>query len=260
MDLGLKGHVALVTGGSRGIGRAVAATLAAEGASVAIVARSPNGLREAAQSMSLTSGRIVPIAADIARDADAARAIDETIRQLGRLDVVISGASEAVSVGQFPNTDFSRLRTIFDVKFFGTLLLLQHALPYLRTSPAGAAILLSGISAHYPAAGDLAFSTVNAAVLAAMRSLAVDLAPEVRVVAVTPGPTRTDRWDGFVAARAEQHGVSPDQAEDELLHSALYARVATPDDVAYVVAMLASPRAASITGTEFTVNGGRRWE
>lgn len=260
MDLGLEGHVALVAGGSRGIGRAIAATLAAEGASVAIVARSHDGLREAIRSISAPPGRIIPVAADISREEDAARAIGETVQQLGRLDVLISGASGAIIVGQFPDIDLAHLRTIFEVKFFGTLLLLRHALPHLRASTHGTAIFLSGLSAHYPASGDLAFSTVNAAVLAAMRSLAVDLAPEVRVVAVTPGPTRTDRWESFVAARATQQDIAPAETEAELLHAVLTRKVATPEDVAYVVAMLASRRAASIMGTEVMVNGGRRWE
>lgn len=253
------GRVALVAGASGGIGSAVAATLAARGATVALTARDRTALAAIATDIADSTGRrTVPLPADLTGPDQPQRVVDDVLGACGRLDVVVSATSVFVPTGGLRSTDLADLIAAFHVKLFGPLALIRAAATPLASSGEGAVVLLGGSSVHYPAADTLVTSTVNAAVLAATRTLAAELAPAVRVVAVSPGPTRTGRWDMFVAAAARQAGESPEQAEERLLRRSLLGRVTEPAEVAETVAFLASARARIITGTEVLVDGGRR--
>ncbi|WP_028652677.1 SDR family NAD(P)-dependent oxidoreductase [Nocardioides halotolerans] len=243
MDLGLAGAPALVTGGSRGIGLAVARALAAEGARVALLGRDPDALSAAAASVGTGT---VTVRADTTDD-DAVRAAVETVAdQLGGLDVVVNSAAPRAQPGQVPGIagldDEDFLRQV-DTKALGYARVVRAAAPFLERAAGGRVVNISGMNARMT--GSITGSVRNIAVVAITKNLADELGPRgVSVTCVHPGLTVTERVadDAALLELAAQNGIG---------------RPVTADDVAGVVVFLASPRAAAANGAVVTLDGGR---
>jgi NAD(P)-dependent dehydrogenase (short-subunit alcohol dehydrogenase family) len=257
MHLGLRGKVALVTGGSDGIGRATARALGREGASVAIVARRPDVLRDAAAQIAAETGvEVAAIAADVATAEGVARAVGETIERFRRLDVLVNNAGTSRAM-KFEEASDEIWQADLDLKLFGAVRATRLALPHLRAAGGGSIVNLLSISAKQPAAASVPTSVTRAAGMALTKALSKELAPDqIRVNAVLIGLVKAGqhqkKWeaagrpgtlDAFYAQLAEQRGVP-------------LGRVAEAEECGDLIAFLCSPRAAYITGAAINFDGG----
>lgn len=258
MDLQLEGKAAIVTGGSRGIGKAIAAALAAEGVDVALVARGEEALNDAAEEIGAASGRrALPIVCDTGDD-DAVRAmVDRAATDFGRIDILVNNAAKAG--GQAPPPGMDDLDEEFwadmNVKVLGYLRCARAVAPHMRAQGWGRIINISGLAARQ--SGTLVGSMRNVAVAAMTKNLADTLGRDgINVTVVHPGLTVTEATPSVVAARAARSGRPPEEVRREMLESNTVRRPIDAPDVANVVAFLASPLSVAITGDAIAVGGG----
>ena len=259
MDLELTGKAAIVTGGSRGIGKAVARELASEGADVVIVARGREALEETARELAQETGRrVAPVPADTGSDDSVRAMVAEAVRVLGRVDILVNCAARPgghwLSVG-LPDITSDLLQNEINVKVMGYLRCAREVAPYMRDRGWGRIVNLSGGAARR--AGSTVGSIRNVAVVALTRNLAAELGPHgINVTAVHPGLTRTERLPGLIAEQARRDGIDPEAVERRMAEGNLVRRVIDAREVAYVVAFLASPRSVAINGDVVAAGGG----
>lgn len=259
MDLGLTGKRAIVTGGSRGIGKAVARTLAAEGCDVVIAARTPEPLEAAAAEIAAATGRrVVPIVADTGDESSIRSMVAEAVDALGGVDILVNSA--AMPSGQSVPPPLAGITgdafwADMNVKVLGYLRCAQAVAPAMAAQGWGRIVNISGLGAR--STGVLIGSMRNVAVAAMTKNLADELGPSgINVVVVHPGLTRTEATPGVVARIAASRGISEGEAEASLVRNSIR-RLVDADEVADVVAFVASPRASSITGDAIACGGGQ---
>lgn len=244
MDLGLDGQVALVTGGSRGIGKACARALLAEGARVALLARGKEALDAAA--VELGDG-VLTVAADTTSTAEVDAAVARVAEHFGRLDVVVNAAARPASSSAgapgLDGVDESDVLDQVDTKALGYLRVARAAAPYLRASGGGRIVNISGMNAR--TTGSVMGSVRNIAVVAIAKNLADELGRDnIAVTVVHPGMTRTDSRDFTPAMQAASEANA-------------LGRTVDATEIADLVAFLASPRAVALNGAVVTADGGR---
>lgn len=260
MDLQLRGKRALVTGASRGIGRAVAGRLAEEGADVALLARDPAALAEVATELARHGTRVVVVAADTTDDVAVRAAVATVVDQLGGVDVLVNAAARPASSAPVPTlaelTD-DALRVEVETKVLGYLRCARAVAPHMTAQGWGRIVNVSGLNARRT--GSLVGTVRNVAVAAMTANLAVELGPHgVNVTVVHPGTTVTERTPGVVAARAAAAGSSKAEAQAAMAADVAIGRLVTAGEVADVVAFLCSPRSVAVTGDAVAAGGGSR--
>jgi NAD(P)-dependent dehydrogenase (short-subunit alcohol dehydrogenase family) len=260
MDLELTGKGAIVTGGSRGIGKAIARELAREGASVVIAARGREALEATARELNDEAGaRVVPVVADATDDVSVAAMVEEAARRLGRIDILVNSAAEVGSRVAFKLPDVSAevFSAQLNVKVLGALRCIQHVAPYMIRGGWGRIINISGHAAR--ATDSIIGSTRNVALVAMSKNVADELGPHgINVTVVHPARTLTEYYLTEMQAQAEARGISVEEAIRERFATNVLGRTITPEDVAVVVAFLASPKAVAINGDVIAVGGGVR--
>lgn len=253
MDLGLGGKSVLITGASQGIGRAVAETLAAEGAAnLHLTARSAEGLDAVARGLRSRQGTKVTVhPLDLAKRGAAKSLADK----VGDIDILVNNAG-AIPGGTILDIDEDRWRDAWDLKVFGYVNLTREVYRRMQAKRAGVIVNVIGMAGERPLAGYIAGSTGNAGLMAFTRALGGG-APDdgVRVLAVNPGLVATERLKAILGARAEQT-LGDKSRWPELLKLQPFGRAAEPQEVADVVAFLASPRASYMSGTVVTIDAG----
>jgi NAD(P)-dependent dehydrogenase (short-subunit alcohol dehydrogenase family) len=253
MDLQLHGKTALVTGASRGIGRAIVTTLAAEGVHVIAVARSAD---ELAQLVAVLPVAGLAIAADLREESAAERVVAQALGLNGRLDILVNNAGATVR-GDFLNLPDSAWQDGFALKFFGAMRLSRAAWPHLRAQR-GAIVNVVGIGGRTGSAEFSIGGTVNAALLNLTKSLADrGIADGVRVNAVNPSSVATERLQARVRTEARANGVDEAESARQIAASLRVARFGTPEEIAAAVAFLASPCASYCQGAILDVDGGQ---
>ncbi|MCZ8511851.1 SDR family oxidoreductase [Paenibacillus filicis] len=256
MDLGLQGKVALVTGGSKGIGLETALVLAAEGAHVAICARDPEGLEKAAaRILEQTGASALPIQTDVTSADDCLRAVREAAEHFGRLDIVINNAGTSAA-RPFDQVADEAWGYDLDLKLYGAIRISRAALPYLRQAGGGAIVNLTTSAAKTPPASSLPTSVSRAAGLALTKAMSRDLAADgIRVNAVGIGMIRSDQIEKQWQLKAPH--LSWDEYAQDPKHQIPLGRIGETAEAAKVIAFLASPAASYVTGTSVNIDGGK---
>jgi NAD(P)-dependent dehydrogenase (short-subunit alcohol dehydrogenase family) len=260
MDLELEGRRALVTGGSRGIGRAIARVLAREGVDVALLARGPDALASAAAEIGMETGRkVVAVSADTTNDAQVHRAFAEAVRALGgEIDILVNAAAEPAGFAAPPKlgeiaADFFHAE--MDTKVMGYIRCAREVAPGMRRHGWGRIVNISGLAARQT--GNAVGSMRNVAVAALTKNLADELGPfGINVTAVHPGLTRTERTAPLVQARAQAQGISTAEVEAQLAAGNSINHLIDASEVADVVAFLCSPKSRAINGDAIAAGGG----
>jgi NAD(P)-dependent dehydrogenase (short-subunit alcohol dehydrogenase family) len=257
MNLELTGKVVVVTGASRGIGRAIALGMAAEGARVVAVARDKTALDKVvtdARARSRTDA--VAIGADLSQLAEVERVVEEARRACGRIDVLVNNAG-AIRGGSFLDIPDGQWIQDWSLKLMGYIRMARAVFPVMKAQGGGRIINVTGAAARNPTATYLTGGAANAALTNFTKGLA-DLGAEsgILVTAVSPAATRTERWDQLMEQQAKAAGKTV--AEMRAAAEAPYklGRIATPEDIADLVCFLASARASFISGITITVDGG----
>jgi 3-oxoacyl-[acyl-carrier protein] reductase len=252
MDLFLTDQVAIVTGASRGIGRAIAETLAAEGMKVVLVARSQPALE--ALAVSLPSESLVQ-AVDLCRPGSAHQIIAEASRRFGRIDLLVNNAG-ATKRGDFLTLTDQEWQDGFDLKFFGAMRLSRAAWPYLQAAE-GRIVNIIGVGGRTGSAEFTIGGTVNAALMNLTKALADRGVREgIRVNAINPGSIATERLQTRIKNYAKEKNITPEEAARQMPREMKIARFGNPEEIARAVAFLASPQAAYIQGAILDVDGG----
>ncbi len=257
MDLRLENKRAIVTGASEGIGRAVVEYLAAEGCDVAFCARRQELLDEVADSVRAATGRrLFPVSTDL-MERDAIDAfVERAAQELGGIDIVINNAGASIFAQLFEVPDERWLQDI-ELKFMSYVRTSRAAIAHLRAAGGGRIINVAGNGGRQPIPYHLPGGASNAAILNFTVSLANYLAPDrIHVITCAPGPVRTARLVKQIAANAELWGIAFDEAEQRFTADCPLGYIPSAEDVAGVIAFLASERAAYMTGTTVTVDGG----
>lgn len=257
MDLGLTGRRAIVTGASRGIGLACARGLAAEGAHVALVARSADDLEAAASTV---EGSVITVPADTTDDAAVRAMVERVVAELGGVDVLVNAAARPAGGSAPPPlaelTD-DAVHTEVDTKVLGYLRCARAVAPHMTAQGFGSIVNVSGLNARRT--GSIAGTIRNVAVAALTANLADELGPHgVTATVVHPGLTETERTPGMVADRMAATGRDEAAVRTDLAAGTSIGRLVTAEEVADVVVFLASPRSAAVTGDAVGAGGGNR--
>ncbi len=260
MDLELEGKAALVTGGSKGIGKAIARALAQEGVDVAIAARTRETLEETAAELAGETGRrIIPIVCDTGSTPAVEAMVATAVEQLGRLDILVNNAARpGGGPGPVPGLEGITDATFeeeMNTKVLGYLRCARSAAPHLKANGWGRIINISGMGARQ--AGTAIGSMRNVAVSALTKNLADELGPHgINVTVVHPGATWTERMPELMETRAAEQGISVEEVTERAARGNSVGRFIDASEVAYVVAFLASPKSVAITGDAVAAGGG----
>jgi NAD(P)-dependent dehydrogenase (short-subunit alcohol dehydrogenase family) len=261
VDLELVGKRAIVTGGSRGIGLAIAKALSAEGAHVALVAREPGALAAAKAAVEeaggLAAGRVITVSCDTGDDHAVGHMAADVAAAFGGVDILVNAAARpntgaVVGIEQFDEAEFTEQ---VNVKVLGYLRCARAVVPSMKASGWGRIVNVSGLAAR--SSGAITGTVRNVAVAAATKNLADELGHHgINVTAVHPGVTVTEKTPAILAERAARTGITPEEAERRLAASVSIGRLVTAEEVAAVVAFLASPRSVAVNGDAIAVGGG----
>lgn len=255
MDLQLSGKRAVVTGGSRGIGLAVAKKLIGEGVRVAILARTPETLKAAAEEIGA-----VPVVVDTNHDESVRHAVAEAADALGGIDILVNNAAQPGGQNTPPKVVEVTNEAFYadmNVKVLGYLRMIREVTPYMVAAGGGRIVNISGLAARQ--SGSVIGSMRNVAVAALTKNAADELGPSgIGVVVVHPGSTRTEATPGVLAWRARNAGTTVEEVERRLGAGTALGRIVDAAEVANVVTFLASPLAQAINGDAVTCGGGTR--
>lgn len=251
MDLGLAGKVGLVTGGSRGIGRAIALRLAAEGAHVGICGRTSETLRATVQELKDKGVHAHGVAADVTQPGEVERFVDEAAQALGGVDVVVANVGGSAGRGLLESTP-EDWQTTFDLNLFHAVRTIRAAVPHMQQRGGGSAVSIASISGWKPAP-TAQYGASKAAEIFLASSLAWDLAAQrIRVNTVSPGSIMFEGggWDRFRSQQAERFAAFQQREFP-------WGRLGTPEEVADVVVFVLSERASWINGANIAVDGAQ---
>jgi NAD(P)-dependent dehydrogenase (short-subunit alcohol dehydrogenase family) len=254
VDLELGGKVAVVTGASKGIGLAVARELAAEGAHVVAGARN-------VESLEGIDG-VTSFAVDLTDPEGPGRLVGHAVDTEGRIDVLVNNVGAVhLRLDGFLSTTDADFEGSMQLNFFAALRATRAAVEDMLPRGEGTIVNVASVNAFFhPDGAVIDYGAAKAALLNASKALSQELGPKgIRIASVSPGPVETDLWlgdDGVAASVGRATGVDPDSVQQAVLDGIPSGRFTTPREVAALVAVLASPRTANVTGANFVIDGG----
>ena len=257
MDLGLEGKIAIVTGGSKGIGRATAMALAREGVDVSICARGVEELEDAAADIRAQTGRrALAVRADTGEPDDIKNLVATTAAELGGIDILINNAVNSTAAPFMELADEDWLNHI-NVKVMGYVRCARECIPHMRQRGGGRIINIGGMAARYSNPITNSNGVTNASVSNMAKNLADQVAADgILVNCIHPGTTRTPRQDMIIERQARDAGITFAEAEARAVAGIPIGRMVEPDDIADLILFLVSHRATAITGQTIAVEGG----
>ncbi len=258
MDLGLRDKVAIVMAASKGLGRACAEALAAEGARVTIGARSAQALEQTAQEIQHATGsRVLAVPTDVTRAEDMEAIVAATVREFGRVDILVNNAG-GPPAGTFDSFGDAQWQAAFELNLLSTVRLIRLVLPHMRKTGSGRIITIVSTSVKQPIDGLLLSNSIRSGVIGLAKTLSVELAPDnITVNNVCPGRILTDRLRNLYHINERvQQGTSEEAMLKEMAQGVPMGRVGKPEELGAFVAFLASQQASYITGTTTQIDGG----
>lgn len=253
MDLKLQGRRVLVTGGSRGIGLAIATSFAREGAQPTIVSRSTQSLQSAALAIERDTG---VVAQTLSADLGTAEGVEELIARAGEVDILVNNAG-AIPGGSLADVDDAKWRRSWELKLFGYINLVRAVLPRMEQRGSGVIANIIGMAGVAPRSDYLCGSTANAALIAFTQAVgAASPRRGVRVFGINPSPTRSDRMEGLLRAQAAKK-LGDDERWIELTTGLPFGRLTEPEEIADLTVFGCSPLSGYLSGTVLNVDGGQ---
>jgi 3-oxoacyl-[acyl-carrier protein] reductase len=250
------GKVAIITGASRGIGRAIAVRLAKQGATVMLTARDKAQLDAVAADIRSLGGLVAVLATDLRVPTAAAQIVDATISAFGAIDILVNNAG-ATKRGDFLRLSDDDWSDGFALKLHGAVRLSRAAWPHLKGRH-GSIVNIAGVGGRTPGADFTIGGSVNGALLSFTKALAdVGLRDGVQVNAINPGHIRTDRFQARLRQRVLESGESIEQAEARIVAEAGSIRLGEPDDIACLASFVVSPEARYLQGALIDADGGQ---
>lgn len=253
MDLGLKGKAAIVTAASKGMGRACALGLAAEGARVAMCARTERDLRAAAEDVRAKTGaEVLAIPADVTKADDVKVLVARTVEAFGTVDILVANAGGPPR-GVFDDMTDEQWYAAFEISLLSVVRLVREVLPFMRQRRWGRIVTIQSSSVKQPIPGLILSNAVRPGTAGLMKTLAAELGRDnILINTVCPGRIMTDRF----LAGARHSGLTPDEFAARQSGDIPLGRIGTPEEFASVVVFLASEKASYVTGVSLQVDGG----
>jgi 3-oxoacyl-[acyl-carrier protein] reductase len=252
MEMGLKGKVAAITGGTQGIGRAAAERFAAEGAHVAICARHADAVQQAAAEISKLGAEALGVAADVSKPEDADRFVHAVIERFGRLDILVNNAGSSLA-RSFESVDDALWQQDIDLKLFGAIRCARLSIPQMKKQGGGRIINVTSIGGKQPGANSVPTTVTRAAGQALTKALSKELAPHnILVNTVCIGKIKSGQHE----RRYQQQGISAEEYYARVAKEIPLKRVGEAEEVANVIAFFASDAASYVTGTSLNLDGG----
>jgi len=257
MDLGLKGKVAIVTASSRGIGRAAAEILAAEGARITMCARTAADVMTAADQIRERTGtEVLAVPADLTRAEDIQRIVDRTVEAYGTVNILMNNAG-GPPAGTFDGLGEVEWQAAFELTLLSVVRMTRAVLPFMRRAGGGVIINLQSTSVKVPLDNLILSNTIRTGVIGLAKTLSFELAKDgIRVNNVLPGAIMTDRLREMLALQSARSGKSVEEIVRLREATIPLGRLGDPEDLGNMIAFLASERARYVTGVTVQVDGG----
>ena len=259
MSGNLEGHVVVVTGASRGIGRAIAVGMATAGARLALTARDEHSLDGSLGEIERVAPGtdVLTAACDVADESSVERMGDAVLRHFGRVDTVVANAGVAGPTRSMQDIGLDEWRDCLATDLDGVFLTFRRLVPTLVERRAGSLIAISSMTGKRPLPGRTPYAAAKTGVIGLVRSLAVELGPAgVRVNAVCPGAVDGPRIESVIRDQARQRGISEDEARAAFTDPSPLGRLVTAEEVANACVFLAGPGSSSITGEDLNASAG----
>ena len=257
MDLELRGKTAIVSAGSKGLGKAIALGLAAEGARVAICSRNPDNLSQAAQEiLTKTGSEVLAVPVDVIKPDAIDNFVNTVVQRQGKIDILVNNAG-GPPMGTFADFEDEDWESAFNLTFMSVVRFVRAVLPHMRKTGGGRIINVTSTSVKQPLENLLLSNSIRPAVIGLAKSLATEFAADgILVNNICPGSIYTDRIKENVAAQAKSTGQPEESIRHEYEAKIPLGRLGEPVELADLAVFLASERASYITGATLQVDGG----